>query len=56
MTIFSILLPLGMIIVWVILLLIAWRFMKAHEAIAQTYKSLESMFQELVKDMKSPKG
>lgn len=52
MTILSFLIPLGMIIAWIILLVIAWRFMRAHESIAQTYKSLEVMIKELAGSIK----
>lgn len=53
MTIISLIVPIGMVIGWVILLVIAWRFMKAHEAIANTYKSLESMMRELMESIKA---
>lgn len=47
----SLVFPLGMILVWVFLLVIAWRFMRAHESIAATYKSMERMFEDIVGKM-----
>lgn len=52
MAIMSFMVPLGIIIAWILLLIIAWRFMKAHESIALTYKSLEGMMRELAGSIK----
>ena len=51
--IISLLIPLGFAISWIVLVIATWRFMKAHESIAQTYKSLEKFMHETIKSTKS---
>ncbi|MGB9662735.1 MAG: hypothetical protein ACPL5F_12120 [Moorellaceae bacterium] len=53
MTFVSFIVPLGMMVGWVILLVVAWRFMRAHEAMADTLRSLEAILKELAENLKT---
>ncbi|MBE3581217.1 MAG: hypothetical protein IMW96_06230 [Thermoanaerobacteraceae bacterium] len=53
MTVVSLAAPIAMLGGWCLFLFIVWRFMRAHEAMAASYRSLEGIMQELAQSMKA---